>query len=53
MKVSEAAKRLQVSEITVRRMIKNGHLKASRLYKTANWRISEEEVERILKGGKE
>lgn len=40
-----------MSEITVRRMIKNGHLKATRLYETANWRISEEEVERIRRKG--
>lgn len=46
-----AAERLQVSAQTVRRWLKDGVLKGTRLSDRAGYRIPREEVERILREG--
>lgn len=49
MDVREAAKRLGLSEETVRRYLRSGELRGSRL--KLEWRIPAEEVERLLSEG--
>ena len=46
-----AAQRLQVSTQTVRRWLKDGHLKGTRLSDRAGYRIPREEIERVLRDG--
>jgi excisionase family DNA binding protein len=48
--IAEVAKKLRVSEATVRRMIDAGELQAFKVHN--QWRIRREELERIMKGEK-
>lgn len=50
MKVPEAAKRLEVSNDTIKRHIKLGNIQATRGI-NGHWSITEEEIERIKKEG--
>jgi excisionase family DNA binding protein len=48
--IAEVAKKLRVSEATVRRMIGSGELEAFKVHN--QWRIRKEVVERIMRGEK-
>ncbi len=51
MKVDEVAKRLRVSEETVRNWLRAGHLKGTRVGgRRAGWRVPVSEVERMERG---
>jgi excisionase family DNA binding protein len=50
--LKEAAQMLNVSPDTVRRGIKSGSIKAFRLNKSGDYRISIEELDQFMKGGK-
>lgn len=51
LKVEEAAKRLSVTEYTVRRWLRDKKIKGSRPGGTkAGWRIAESEIRRVLNG---
>ena len=50
--LKEAAQMLNVSNDTLRRAIKTGRIRAFRMNKLGNYRISIEEIESFLKGGK-
>jgi excisionase family DNA binding protein len=47
--VEQVAKRLQVAEVTVRRWLREGLLRGSRLPGKAGWRIPASELERFLR----
>lgn len=49
--IKEAARRLSVSERTIRRMIDTGEIRAFRVI--GQWRIRESEIERVMSGGQE
>jgi excisionase family DNA binding protein len=49
--VKEAARRLGVSETTIRRMIEGGEIRAFRVL--GQWRIRENEIERIMSGSQD
>jgi excisionase family DNA binding protein len=46
--VAEIAERLQVSEVTVRRWLREGALHGRQLGGRAGWRVSVEELERFM-----
>lgn len=46
--VEQVAERLQVAEVTVRRWLREGLLRGSRLPGKAGWRIPASELERFL-----
>ena len=48
--IKEFAKELNISEVTARRWISDGKVKAMQKYKKGAIRISEEEIERLKKG---
>lgn len=48
--IKEVAEIFQVSEITIRRWIVSGRLKATQTVEKGAIRISEEEIERLKKG---
>ena len=50
--LKETAKMLNVSPDTVRRAIKSGSIKAFRLNKAGDYRISIEELDQFMSGGK-
>ncbi len=50
--LKEVATMLDVSVDTIRRAIKSGELKAFQINKSGNWKVSIEEVERFIEGGK-
>jgi excisionase family DNA binding protein len=47
----QAADRLQVTEDTVRRWLRSGQIRGSRLSDRAGYRIPREEIERVLRDG--
>jgi len=50
LKVSDVARRLNVSQMTILRMIKDGQIEATRIGKS--WRISTKAVERLIEENK-
>ena len=51
LRVAEVARRLDVTEWTVRNWLRSGHIKGARPGGTrAGWRIPESEVDRLLRG---
>ena len=48
--VAEAADRLSVCEEVVRRWLRTGKLRGTRLSRRAGWRIAASEVDRVLAG---
>jgi excisionase family DNA binding protein len=46
-----AAQRLQVTEDTIRRWLRSGQLRGSRLSDRAGYRIPRAEIERVLRDG--
>jgi excisionase family DNA binding protein len=47
--VAEIAERLQVSEVTVRRWLREGALAGRQLGGRAGWRVAEAELERFMR----
>jgi excisionase family DNA binding protein len=47
--VAQVAERLQVSEVTVRRWLREGALVGKQLGGRAGWRVSVEELERFMR----
>jgi excisionase family DNA binding protein len=49
--VAEVAKRLKLSQETVRRWLRDGKLRGVRFSDAGGWRVRTSEVERVLSGG--
>jgi excisionase family DNA binding protein len=47
--VAQVAERLQVSEVTVRRWLREGALAGRQLGGRAGWRVSSDELERFMR----